>query len=204
MEFCGASGGAAMYEPTPSGLDQPGLADLFKVQYQRALVDLVLTPSPRPSGSRPIHRTAIIVGCLVGGIACITVIVGLGLCYRRQIRHCITGCEFPRQEMENHGRVFQETDYQVDFVHEMDVLERVVQEMGAEKIYWELPAENKPAEIWSSTKGSEENPGSDDVRRNGMPADVEVPEIPSPGRTSEGSSRGSQRSFKMLHPLPMP
>ncbi|KAF6240275.1 hypothetical protein HO173_001886 [Letharia columbiana] len=96
--------------------------------------------------------------------------------------------------MENHGRVFQE----------MDVHERVVQEMGAEKIHWESPAENKPAEIWSSTKGSEENPGSGDVRRNGIPADDKVPEIPSPGRTSEGSSRGSQRSFKMLHPLPMP
>lgn len=106
--------------------------------------------------------------------------------------------------MEYHGRVFQEMDNQVDFVHEMDVQERVVQEMGAEKIYWELPAENEPAEIWSSTKGSEENPGSGDVRRNGMSADDKVPEIPSPGRTSEGSSRGYQRSFKMLHPLPMP
>ncbi len=189
-----------MHEPTPSGFDQPGLADLFKVQYEGPSAEPGPTPSPRPSGPRPNHHTAIIVGCSVGGIACITLIAGLGFCYRREIRHRIVGSESPLQEMENRERVFQEMDNQETFAQEMDVPEGVAQEMGAEITYWELPAENKPVEMWSST----ESPSSGRFRRSWVPGDEKVPQTPCRGESSEGSPGGSQRKFKMLPPLPTP
>lgn len=184
-----------MYEPSPSGFDQPGLADLFKVQYQEPSAGPAATPNPRPSGSRPNHRTTIIVGCSVGGIACITLVAGLGLCYWRQIRHRITGSESSCQEMDNQERVLQEMDNQGNFVQEMDVPEPFVREMGAENICWELPAENNPVEMGSST----ESPSSSHFRRSRVPADEKVPRIP----CRESNPGGSQRSFKELPPLPV-
>lgn len=182
-----------MYEPSPSGFDQAGLADLFKVQYDGSTAGSAPTPSPRPSGSRPNQRTAIIVGCSVGGIAGITLVIGLGLCYRRQIHHRITGSESPRQEMDNHERIVQEMDNQQNFVHEI----------GTENICWELPSEIKPIEMWSPTERSEESPGSGHFRRVPVPADKKVPEIPCSAASSAGSTKGSQRGCKMLPPLPI-
>lgn len=214
-----------MNEPTPSGFDQPGLADIFKVQYQGPSAGSAPTSSPRSSRSRTDHRTAIIVGCLVGGIACLTLVVGLGLCYMRQLRHRITGSQSPSQEtydrkkvvqemdsqenflramdnqervaqeMDNHENFVQELENQENFVQEIDVQERVVQEMGAKNICWELSAENKPVEMWSSTERSEEGHGSGHFRRSWGRADKKVPEVPSSGNCSDGSSGESQRSF---------
>lgn len=80
--FWGSAGGAAMHEPAPSGFDQRSLADLFKITYHGPWTASAATPRPRPSGSRANHRTATTVGCLVGGIVCITLVVGHGLCSR--------------------------------------------------------------------------------------------------------------------------
>lgn len=189
-----------MNEPSPSGFDSPGLADLFKVQYNG-------------SKSRPNHRTAIIVGSLVGGIAGLTLVLGLGWCYRVQIQRHITGGEFPRPEMDGDERVMLEMDTQKPIVQEMDNQQSFVQEMmGTEnKTYCELPAENKPVEMRSAADGSERRSRTNDsrIRRSAPPADEEKGlEIPTKGElVSEGSpkSKKSQRSDdQMLPPSPIP
>lgn len=159
-----------------------------------------------------------------------TLVVGLGLCYRRLLHHRIPGSQSPRQEMgdqekvvqemdnqenfnqemdnqervaqemDNHENFVQEMDNQDNFVQEMDVQERIVQEMEAKNNCWELPAENKAVEMWSSIERSEESPGSGHLRRSWVPADEKVPEISCAGDGSEGSSGGSQRTFKVLPP----
>ncbi|KAL9133891.1 MAG: hypothetical protein Q9175_004934 [Cornicularia normoerica] len=115
------SGSAARYEPTVCGFDQA------KVHYQRPSAGSAPTPSLRPSGSRPSHWTAIIVGCLVDGIACITLVIGLGL--KRHNRHRIISGESSRQEINSQESSFQVMDNQENDIQEMDVPERVVQDM---------------------------------------------------------------------------
>ena len=210
-----------MNEPTPSGFDSPGLADIFKVQYQWPST----TSKSSPSGSRTDHRTAIIVGCSVGGIACVTLVVGLGLSYRRLLHHRILGSQFPPQELDNQGKVeldnqenvVQEMDNQENFirqmdhqgrgvpeldnhenfVQEMDNQDHLVQGMEAKNnMYWELPAENEAIER------SEESPSSSRPRRSWVPADEKVSEISYAGNGSEGSSGASRRTSKKLPPLP--
>lgn len=144
-----------MYEPSPSGFDSPGLADLFKVPYHGPSTSSAPTPTSTPSeGSRPNHRTAIIIGCSVGGIVGLTLVIGLGLRYRKQIHHRITGIDFPPQEMDNQERNIQEMDNQQNLttVQEMDDQQTFIQEIGTEnKSCWELPADNKPIEMWTPT-----------------------------------------------------
>ena len=200
-----------MNSPSPSGFDNPGLADLFKVQYHGPPTPSAPTPSPRPSESRPNHRTAIIIGCLVGGIAGLTLVLGLGWCYRTQIQRHITGGEYPRPEMDSHERVMLEMDDQ-RMIQEMDNQQICVQEMiGAEeKTYWELPAETKPVELWSPTDRSERrSPGSGHFRPGAPSADEKKgPESPTSGVSiSEGSPKSKEskrRDDKMLPPLPNP
>lgn len=201
-----------MYEPSPSGFDSPGLADLFKVQYHGPPAPSAPTPSPRPLESRPNHRTAIIIGSLVGGIAGLTLVLELGWCYRRQIQRHITGGEYPRPEMDNHERVMLEMDAQKRNIQEMDDQQNFVQEMlGTEsKTHWELPADNKPVEMWSPTDRSDRRSrsGGGQSCQGAPPADEKKgPESPtSGGLILEGSpkSKGSQRyDDKMLPPLPI-
>ena len=192
-----------MYEPSPSGFDQPGLADVFNVPYQERSAGSAPESSPRPN-----HRSAILVGCLVGGIACITLVGGLGLCYRKRIRRRITGSESPPQETHSEERyseerVPQEMDNPETFVpemsvpegafREMDSQEEFVPEMGVKNICWELPAERKPVEMWTPTARSKGSPGSGHSRASWVPSD----EGESPG----GSSGRSQRTIEKLPPL---
>ena len=100
------------------------------------------------------------------------------------------------------GESCSEWDNQGNFAQKMDVQEKVVKEMEAKNICWELPAGNRRAEMWSPTQGSEESPGSGHFRRSWVPADEKILENPRHGASSSGSSGGSRRSFKMLPPLP--
>lgn len=106
--------------------------------------------------------------------------------------------------MDNQERVLHEMDNQEISVQEMGDQENFVEEMGAQNMCWELPAENKPVEMWTPTERSEGSPGYGGFRASWVPAEENVAEIPCPGKSSEGSSRGSQRSFKPLPPLPIP
>ena len=209
-----------MSKPTPSGFDQPGLADIFEVQYPGSPAGSAPAPTPGSSEPRPNHRTAIIASCVVGGVACITLAAGLGFRYRKRIRHPLTGRESPCQEMDNHKEFYHEMDGQKSVpqemdsrgkalpemdgparaVQELDDHQTFVPELGARNMCWELPAEPKSA----ARSSSDSSPRAGRPPRSRVPATEKPPEVPWPGGIGQRSPGASQRSVKMLPPLPVP
>ena len=116
------------------GFNQPGLSALFRVPFHGGNANLTTSPSSLPPGSRPPgsrskHRTVLVVGGLVGGLALMTLTASLGFIYRQRIRHFIIGGEWPFPEMDGD--------------------QKVQHEIMTRTIRWELPVEQTPAELWS-------------------------------------------------------
>lgn len=127
-----------MQEPS-AGFDASGLSAVFDVPYLKPPaasytpkpVTADSTSSSSSSGPHPNTSAGPMIGGLLGGLT-----FGLIGCfaynYRQRVRRFMTSTKWPFEEVE-----------------EIDGQQKVVEEMMAKEICWELPAVEKPIEMWS-------------------------------------------------------
>ena len=146
-----ALGSATMVEPA-GGFDQQGLAQMFGATWTPKPTAL---PNDRSSNSR---SKGAIIGGVIGGVSLLSLAASLAFLYRRRIRNSFGGETWHPEELDGGERAEAEGGVRVEADGksrvEADGMEKFEAEPMTEKIFWELPAAEKPVEL-DSSEGSD-------------------------------------------------
>ena len=169
-----ALGGATVVEPA-GGFDEQGLAQMFGATW---------TPKPTSAPnnkSSNMQLKGAIIGGAIGGVSLISLTASLAFVYRRRIRKLFAGEAWHPEELDGGERAEVEGDIRAEADGktraeadgicrvEAEGTEKFEAELTTEKIFWELPAAEKPVEL-DSSESSDLSSTINSDRRDDRPA----------------------------------